>query len=241
MRFTGTAGRNLRIFRELCGDSALKNAVLVTNIWGEVSPDVGEAREQELVQEFFKPILDKGAQIAPHHNTAKSARDIIRRIMKNDHIPLQIQRELVDEGKDITDTTVGQAVKQGLGEQIRRHQAELTVNRKEMLQAVDQNDEETRRELQEEVHRIYEDMNKARVDSDGMEASYNKEKWRMGEAVRRIQEEARQERELAEAEYRRWLDNIDQRLQQSTDLVALLNGQQDNRTSTNPHQTGGSV
>ena len=80
------------MFWELCGDSTLKNVILVTNMWGDVSLDVGEAREQELVQEFLKPVLDKGAQLARHHRTTEYAHEVIRRIMKNRPIPLQIQR-----------------------------------------------------------------------------------------------------------------------------------------------------
>ena len=79
-RFTGVAGRNFNIFRKLCGDAALANVVLVTNMWGEVSPEVGEARESELSGNFFKPVLDLGAQMVRHHNTVHSAHDVIRRI-----------------------------------------------------------------------------------------------------------------------------------------------------------------
>ena len=106
-RITGIAGRNFRMPRELCGDHALKNVILVTNMWGDVSPDVGEAREQELVRPLFKSALDEGARLARHYNTSKSAHDIIRCVMKNQPIPLQIQCELVDEHKDLPDTAGG--------------------------------------------------------------------------------------------------------------------------------------
>ncbi|KAF9783004.1 hypothetical protein BJ322DRAFT_976704, partial [Thelephora terrestris] len=36
-RFTGIAGRNSKIFREICGGKNLENAVLVSHMWGEVS------------------------------------------------------------------------------------------------------------------------------------------------------------------------------------------------------------
>jgi len=202
------------MFRELCGDSTLKNVILVTNMWGEVSPGVGEAREQELAREFFKPVLDKGAQLARHHNTAESAHDIIRRIAKNRPIPLQIQRELVDERKDITDTAAGQAVNKELNEQIKRHHAELRAVREEM-QALMEKDEETRQELEEETRRIQAEINQMRMDSEGMAARYNEEKQRTEEAMRRMQEQARQERERAEAEHRRQMDHLNERLQQS--------------------------
>ena len=125
MRFTGISGRNLKMFRKLCGDTTLKNVVLVTNRWGEVSPEIGEAREWELCNRFFKPVLDKGAQMARHHNTAQSAHDIIRRIMVNYSEALQIQYEMVDEHKDIVDTAAGEAINLDFDGLIRRHQAEL--------------------------------------------------------------------------------------------------------------------
>ena len=227
------------MFRELCGDSTLKNAILITNMWGEVSPDIGEARERGLARALFRPALHKGAQLARYYNTAESAHDIVRRVMKNQPIPLQIQRELVDERKDITDTAAGEAVSKELNEQIRRYQDELKLIREEMLRALMEKDEETRQELQVEMHRIYEGLNKMRMESDGMAANYKEEKWQMEEAVRQIQAEVRQERERAEAEHRRRMDDLNRRLQQSTNLAALLNGQHYNRRK--PQQTGGSA
>ena len=98
------------MFRKLCGESTLRNVVIVTNMWGEVDPRVGEAREAELMGKdiFFKPALDKGAQIARNENTVTSARKIIRLVLDNHPLPLRIQEELVNEGKDITETCAGE-------------------------------------------------------------------------------------------------------------------------------------
>ena len=60
------------MFRELCGDTSLKNIVLVTNMWDTVTPNVGESREMELTNKYFKPALDKGAQLARHQNAEQS-------------------------------------------------------------------------------------------------------------------------------------------------------------------------
>jgi len=70
------------MFRKLCGDSTLQNVVIVTNMWGEVDPQVGGACEAELMREdiFFKPILDKGAQIARrtrYHRSRKTSPRLI--------------------------------------------------------------------------------------------------------------------------------------------------------------------
>ena len=181
------------MFRELCGDSTLRNVILVTNMWGAVSQDVGEEREEELTTSFFKPVLNGGARLARHHNTIQSAHDIIRSIIRNQPAALQIQRELVDEGKGIIDTAAGEAINKELNEQIRRHQAELKTVKEEMEQVMKERDEETRRELDEETRKLQEHIERTRVDLATMTWRYDEEKRRSEEAIRRVQEQAFQE------------------------------------------------
>ena len=211
-RFTGITGRNFKMFRELCGDTTLKNVILVTNMWGEVSRDIGEAREDELTSDFFKPVLDKGAQMARHHNTAQSAHDIIRRIMKNRPVALQIQRELVDEHKDIVDTAAGGVINQELKEQIRKHQVELRMVQEEMMQAMKERDEEARQELEEESRKLQEEMERIKKDSEGMASNYAEEKERMETKIKQMEREAKRERERTEVEYNRQMADLNHRL-----------------------------
>lgn len=125
-RMGGTSTRNFKMFRELCGDTALQNVVIVTNMWSEVSFNVGEAREKQLKSReiFFKPALDKGAQIRRHDNTSMSAQGIVRCVVSKDPLALRIQQELVDERKDIAETTAGAEIGRELHEQAMRYQAE---------------------------------------------------------------------------------------------------------------------
>lgn len=95
---------------KICGDAALKNVVLVTNMWDDVSSYIAEARSDELAFRYFKPALEKGSRMVHHDDTARSAHDIIRMFAGNPPVVLQIQRELVDEHKDIDDTTAGEAI-----------------------------------------------------------------------------------------------------------------------------------
>ena len=224
------------MFRELCGDSSLKNVILVTNMWGEVSEDVGEAREKELTTTFFKSVLDKGAQLARHHNTTQSAHDIIRRIMENQPIALQIQRELVEEGKNIINTAAGEAVNEEINEKIRRHQVELEAVQEEMMKALKEKDEETRREMEEETRKLQEQMNKMRADSEGMASNYDKEKNRMQEEMRQMQEQARQEREKAEALYKQQMDDLNRRLEESANASASEREAMNKRVAELQHQ-----
>ena len=185
------------MFRELCGNTTLKNVVLVTNMWSEVSLDIGEARENELSSEFFKSVLDNGAQMARHHDTIQSAHDIIRGIMENHPVVLQIQRELVDERKDIVDTAAGEAVNKELNEQIRRHRAELEDLQKEMAQALEKKDEQIRRELDEDRRKTEERVEKIKKDSEGMAAKYAAEKEKMEAKVKQMEQEMRGLQDLA--------------------------------------------
>ena len=102
-RVGGIAVKNFRMFRQLCGDSALQNLVIVTNMWGEVSPEKGQEREQELANnvKFFKNARDKGANMCRHDNTMESALGILRGIMRKQPVLLGIQDEMVNQSKNI--------------------------------------------------------------------------------------------------------------------------------------------
>jgi len=166
-RVGGSSARNFNMFQKLCGDTALKNVVLVTNMWGEIDPQLGAAREAELMNDdlFFGPVLDKGAKMARHDNTLSSAQAIIRRILNNHPIPLRIQKELVDEGKDISETSAGEELKREYRALIKKHEEEMRKLREEMEEAARDKDEEARRELEIEARRMQKEMEKVLNDA----------------------------------------------------------------------------
>ena len=199
-RFTGMSVRNFRMFRQLCGDSTLKNVVILTNMWGKVKQDVGEARERELADVHFKAALDKGAQLVRHHDTIQSSHDIVRRIIKNDPTAFQIQRELVDERKDINQTAAGEAVSEEFNRLIKQHEAEVQALRDELRHALESRNEETRMELEEATNGLKEQMNRIRAELETMASKYKEEKQRMEEAMKQaqVQGKARGETQLNE-------------------------------------------
>jgi hypothetical protein len=205
-QITGIARRNFGTFRELCGNQNLKNVILVTNTWGEVSPNVTDARVKEFVGEFFKPALDGGAQIAHYNNTVDSAHDIIRRIARNQPMFLRIKRGLVDEHQDITDTAAGQAA----NEQIRRHQIELEAVREGVLLAREERDGGRVQELEEVARKL-------QVKMEGMAARYNEARRKVEEVMRQIQEHSRRERERAELEHQRCKGIVDTAVKEAVD------------------------
>ena len=206
------------MFRELCGDATLKNVIVVTNMWARDPHDVNEARENELSSKFFKPILDKGARMIRHHNTAQSAHDIIRRIMDNQPDTLQIQRELVDQRKGIAETSAGKAVNRELIEQAKRHRVELEKVEKGMRRALEEKNEEMRQELEEEARKLQEQVKKIEKESREMAANYAAEKRRTEARMREMEQEAKEERERAEAQYKQQLADLDRRLRDTNSV-----------------------
>jgi ElaB/YqjD/DUF883 family membrane-anchored ribosome-binding protein len=152
------------VFRKLCGDQTLKNVVIMTNMWGNVSLEVGEARERQLSTVFFKPAIDKGAQSLRHTRTVESAHSVIRAILENNPLALQIQEELVDKHMEFPRTAAGEEIRRGLNE----HSEKLEDKIREMqseLQDAERREREAREELEEEISTL-----RARLDSVRSEA-----------------------------------------------------------------------
>jgi len=153
VRFTGTAAKSFKTLLAMCGDRALRNVVIVTNMWGKVTPEVGIAREQELASNFFKHALDNGAQLLAHDNTAESAHRIIRALLDKQQVTLRIQKEIVHQGKMIEETAAGKELRRELDERVKKRQEQLQ-ELQEMLDRTEAEDGETRQELEQELSRL---------------------------------------------------------------------------------------
>ena len=136
VRMTGTAKRNFTMFRELCGENALKNVLIVTTMWGKVDKEEGEARETELRNKdgFFRDALEKGAKMVRHEHPddLNSAKEILRLIIGNNPSPLLIQQELVDEEKLLEKTSAGKEVNRELVEKMEIHEKEIRILQQEL-------------------------------------------------------------------------------------------------------------
>ena len=189
-------------------------------MWHVEPRNVNEARERELSNKFFKSAINRGSQMLRHHNTVQSAHDIIRKIVDNHPVALQIQRELVDERKDISDTAAGETISRELKELTRRHQAELEELREEMMEALKEKDEEMRQKLDEAKKELEEKVEKAEKDLKTMAVNYAAEKERAEAKMKEMEQEAKEGRERAEAEYDRKLAALTSRLRHTPNASA---------------------
>ncbi|KAL4263471.1 P-loop containing nucleoside triphosphate hydrolase [Pleurotus pulmonarius] len=156
----------------------------LSTTYTDVPFDIGEAREQELKEQdiFFKPVLDEGAQIKRHNNTLASTQEILRSVAFKGTVPLRIQKELVDEKKDITDTDAGEELGRELHEQAVKFKEQQEKLREEMEEALKNNDEKARVELEKATAKLNEDINRLTSDSARMASSF-------ADAQRRMQQE----------------------------------------------------
>jgi len=165
---------------------------------------------------FFKPVLDKGAQIARHENTTTSAQNVIRRVLDNHPLPLRIQEELVNEHKDISETGAGEELNREINAQIKKHQEEMRVLKEEMQQAIRDKDEETRRELEIETRKMQREIAKFENDAKRLASDYKSEKDKLETRLTQVEAEARQEADRIAAQYQRQVDELRESLQTNT-------------------------
>jgi hypothetical protein len=110
----GTSRRNLEMFEQLCGDDALRNVILTTTHWDLVSEEVGSKRGAQLESQFWEPMTRHGSRVARFQPaTYESAWDLIDRFetrAESSNIPdvpppLKLQTEIVDDGKQLHQTS----------------------------------------------------------------------------------------------------------------------------------------
>lgn len=154
-RMTGSSLRNLKMFRELCGDDPLENVILATTGWTEAQKagtlEKAEEHERSLSSNraFRKGMLDSGAKLDRFMDTRESALAMITKLAKNKTIPLQIQRELVDQEKLLIDTSAGTAVNEDLKRLQAVYEKKMAEIQQEMIEAREAQDTKVEEALTE--------------------------------------------------------------------------------------------
>ncbi|CAM1507992.1 Fc.00g048400.m01.CDS01 [Cosmosporella sp. VM-42] len=109
-RMTGTSKVYLQLLEDLVGDDALKNVILVTTMWNMFrSEDRRRAvrREQELLDIFWRPMVEKGSYVAQFDGTPDSAYALVFQLAGKQSVVLDIQKEIVDQDRSILETVAG--------------------------------------------------------------------------------------------------------------------------------------
>lgn len=173
-RMYGSSLRNLKMFKDLCGESPLKNVLLVTNRWEKAAScgDMAKATAKEIElrdgPNFWQPLIKRGSRMVRWEgtDTHESALDILRTFMDGTPEILQIQRELVEQDKKLIDTTAGATVNEEVVRLEREYQIEINKIRKEMQEASDQRDEDVKEALEASKQDYERKLGKIREEQD---------------------------------------------------------------------------
>jgi hypothetical protein len=191
IRVGGISTRNFKLFRELCGENAMKNVAVVTTRWDQVSLSVGEARESQLRNDFFKAALDKGAKLLRHSdNTEQSAREIVRCFLTNVPIGIAIQEDLVDMGKDLSQTRAAATINSIQEELQKQHEEEMRKRREEFRLAEIAREAEARKRAADELRALQLEMARENAAAERRAAERRAE-------LEAIEEARREDNELA--------------------------------------------
>ena len=144
-RTGGMAKKNLRMFKELCGEKTLANVVIVTTNWSRVGKEEGDNREDDLRKGFFRPLLEEGARMFRHDNSVKGALTILSSLLHEKGVTTKIAEEL-HKGKELVDTSAGAVLFAEIKAMEARHKEEMLGLMKDMSVK----DAELKRRLEQE-------------------------------------------------------------------------------------------
>jgi len=145
-RVSGTALKNLNMFKKLCGPEAFGHVVLATSMWNAMDStlaEVGIKRERELVTTagFWGTMHKSGSQVARWTGDGRSAQAIVGKIIemhdRSGRTVLKIQEQLVNGNLSLEETDAGMEV-----------QREIAAARAKLQEEIDQ-----LREAQKEMER----------------------------------------------------------------------------------------
>jgi len=191
-RVGGVSYKNMKMFHKLCGDAVLKNVVLCTTMWSGVSAEVGEQRETQLKSQFWQEMIRKGASTMRYDGTKEDAQRIISHLMSlGGAPPLQIQQEMVDQGKSLIDTAAGAHINEEILRLEAKHRAALEEVKIDFQQALAAKDLDMQRMITQERKDFEAKLAKAEQDRATLNANSRSQIEAMERRIREMENQRR--------------------------------------------------
>ena len=198
-RMQGTNVKNLKMFKKLCGEKAYKHVVLATTMWDDIPTyDEGIKRERELIntKEWWGHMYEQGSKILRHNGERDSALAVIAELVNSSGpVVLQIQREMVEEHKDLEDTAAGQEVEKELQDAQEKFRANIRGVEEEHRKAMEAKDHDTAETLQQQREEWDIKLQRATQDQADLKINFERlEKEKEAEICKLVAELAEQEK-----------------------------------------------
>ena len=151
----GSSFTNLKMFTKLCGEQSYHNVVMLTGRWGPMELTEAVEKENELKEIFWKEYLDAGCQLDRYRDKNDLVR-IFKAILQKPPVVLDIQREMVIEGKPLDKTVAGEYVNQELEnlKKIEEELAEIAADYNDQSEHMKKLMDQDRSKLQLELERL---------------------------------------------------------------------------------------
>lgn len=157
-RLGGCAMQNLKMFKKMCGESCLPNVVLLTTMWGGDAEQLAlqDSREHQLKtsDEFWAGLIRLGAQARRYDGSNESGLAIVADLITRPKIVLDIQRQIVDEGKNLNDTAAGLQLREDMAKAEAKFKEELRQAKEEMAEALRLKDASLAEELKKNTQQL---------------------------------------------------------------------------------------
>ena len=154
----GSDRQNFVVFQDLCGNKALSSVIIGLTKSGDISQDLREKRCHELSSTYWKDMIEAGARVYSLGNDTTSARNLLTIILQNitssTTESVEIQHEIVNQAKLVSETKAAKQLKSTLEEV-------LAMQKKLVLQA--ENDTERRKEHGDNVNKLDAQINALKV------------------------------------------------------------------------------
>ncbi|KAF5348460.1 hypothetical protein D9756_009604 [Leucocoprinus leucothites] len=159
-RMAGSPLKNLRMFGNLCGDHAASRVILVSTMWEKVNPEVGERREVQLKNDFWKGLIERGSKVdrlrsSKTQEAWRTVNDLIKTADNREVVLLQ--QEIVDLERKLNETEAGKSLHSDLQKLLFDQKETL----KSLLAQVEKSDDpRLKAELEKEYKKIQKQFDK---------------------------------------------------------------------------------
>ena len=193
----GSSVKYVKMFQRLCGPNSLPNVLLTTTQWPDCDQALGEKREGELQSgDFWGGLIREGASVKRFMGTAESGLELIDKLIGNQPKPLDIQHQMVDEGKRFAQTNAGTFMNEGLISLQKQFKQELQDLKSEIQKAIREKDDLLKEILEEQRARYKDKLEEAAAQKKFLE-NLSVDRMREFEEAENKREEERQRRDRA--------------------------------------------
>ena len=176
VRMAGTPFKNLRTFKKLVGSGNMSSVALVSTMWNANSGQEEEERDRRLREtpEYWGDMIKERAHAHRHSGDRVSAIKIITPLMDNERKVLFLQKEMVDEKKDLDRTAAGQEVNAEMNKQREALERRIDQTKEEMNKALALKDQKWVEELASDQEKYQTQINETKTAQEEMKINMAK-------------------------------------------------------------------